>query len=127
MSTNCTVVPATLTLQQLVDEHVLSLGRRCFVVQQGDDAIGLLTLHRVKDAPRSEWATTTVADVMLRMAHLKQVRPDAEVWKALQEMDRDGVNQLPVVADGKLVGMLSRDDVISYLRTLQDVGVLATR
>jgi signal-transduction protein with cAMP-binding, CBS, and nucleotidyltransferase domain len=37
-------------------------------------------------------------------------------------MDRDGVNQLPVMADGQILGMLSRDDVISYLRTLQELG-----
>jgi signal-transduction protein with cAMP-binding, CBS, and nucleotidyltransferase domain len=37
-------------------------------------------------------------------------------------MDRDGVNQLPVMVDGQIQGMLSREDVIRYLRTLQDYG-----
>ena len=37
-------------------------------------------------------------------------------------MDRDGVNQLPVMADGRVVGMLTREDVISFLRTLQELG-----
>jgi signal-transduction protein with cAMP-binding, CBS, and nucleotidyltransferase domain len=38
-------------------------------------------------------------------------------------MDRDGVNQLPVMTDGQILGMLSRDDVIGFLRTLQELGV----
>jgi signal-transduction protein with cAMP-binding, CBS, and nucleotidyltransferase domain len=29
------------------------------------------------------------------------------------------VNQLPVLERGSILGMLSREDVISYLRTLQ--------
>jgi CBS domain-containing protein len=37
-------------------------------------------------------------------------------------MDRDGVNQLPVISDGQVVGMLSREDVIIFLRTLQELG-----
>jgi signal-transduction protein with cAMP-binding, CBS, and nucleotidyltransferase domain len=38
-------------------------------------------------------------------------------------MDRDGVNQLPVMVDGQIQGMLSREDVVSYLRTLRELGV----
>jgi CBS domain-containing protein len=53
---------------------------------------------------------------------MKRVQPDAELWVALEEMDRDGVNQLPVMADGQIQGMLSREDVITYLRTLQELG-----
>ena len=37
-------------------------------------------------------------------------------------MDRDGVNQLPVMTDGHVLGMLSREDVITFLRTLQELG-----
>ena len=40
----------------------------------------------------------------------------------MAEMDRDGVNQLPVLVDGRSAGMLSREDTISYLRTLQELG-----
>jgi CBS domain-containing protein len=38
-------------------------------------------------------------------------------------MDRDGVNQLPVMTDGRVVGMLSREDVVSFMRTLREIGV----
>jgi signal-transduction protein with cAMP-binding, CBS, and nucleotidyltransferase domain len=41
---------------------------------------------------------------------------------ALEEMDCDGVNQLPVMTDGQIQGMLSREDIIGYLRTLQEIG-----
>ena len=36
MSTHCAVVPAELTLQQLVDEHILGGGQRCFLVNRGE-------------------------------------------------------------------------------------------
>jgi signal-transduction protein with cAMP-binding, CBS, and nucleotidyltransferase domain len=35
-------------------------------------------------------------------------------------MDRDGVNQLPVMAGDQIQGVLGRDDVISFLRTVSE-------
>jgi hypothetical protein len=37
-------------------------------------------------------------------------------------MDRDGVNQLPVLAENQILGMLSRESIIGFLRTVQEVG-----
>jgi CBS domain-containing protein len=82
----------------------------------------LITLHRIKEVPRLKWATTSVAQVMLSLEQLKRLEPDTELWAALQKMDRDGVNQLPVTRDHRVVGMLSREDVITFLRTLQELG-----
>lgn len=123
MSRSCITVPADLALQQLVDEHILGgSGQRCFLVNRGENTIGLMTLHRIKEVPRGEWPTTSAAQVMLPLEKLKRIGPDAELWSALQQMDRDGVNQLPVMSDGRVIGMLSREDVITFLRTLQEFG-----
>lgn len=59
---------------------------------------------------------------MLPIERLESIAPNAELWAALQKMDRGGVNQLPVTRDNHVVGMLSREDVITYLRTLQELG-----
>ena len=40
-------VPAELTLQRLVDEHVLGGGAHCFLVNRADNTVGLMTLHRI--------------------------------------------------------------------------------
>jgi predicted transcriptional regulator len=122
MSTRCVTIPADLTLQRLVDEHILSGGQRCFLVNCGENTVGLMTLHRIKEVPRREWATTSAAQVMLPFEKFKRISPDAELWSALDQMDRDGVNQLPVMTDGQVLGMLSREDVITFLRTLQALG-----
>ena len=122
MNTQCASVLGSLTLQDLVDKHILTSGQRCFLVNRSDDTVGLMTLHRIKEVPRSEWVTTSAAQVMLPWEELKRVDPDAELWAALQEMDRDGVNQMPVTRDHKVIGMLSREDVITFLRTLQELG-----
>ena len=45
---------------------------------------------------------------MLPLEKIKRISPDKELWTALEQMDRDGVNQLPVMTDGRMVGMHCR-------------------
>jgi CBS domain-containing protein len=68
--------------------------------------------------PRSDWASTRAAKVMVPLKKLDSTRPDAELWSAMEKMGRDGVNQLPVVEGSGIVGMLSREDIVHYLRVL---------
>jgi Zn-dependent protease/CBS domain-containing protein len=122
MSTNYTSIPLDVTLQTLVDRHVLGNGQRSFVVKEGDKVAGLLTLHDIKELPRAEWPGTTAAQAMIPVAQVQRIQPDEELWAAIEEMQRDGVNQLPVMTDGHIEGMLRREDIIGYLRNVQDLG-----
>lgn len=123
MSRDYIAIPAGVTLQQLVDDHILAKGQRSFIVKAGEKTAGLLTLHRIKETAPPLWGTTTAGQAMIPIAHTKRIRPDAELWAALEAMDRDGVNQLPVMSDGQMLGMLTREGIISFLRTRQELGV----
>jgi Zn-dependent protease/CBS domain-containing protein len=121
MSRAYTAIAADTTLQQMIDHHILNYGRRSFIIERDEEAIGLLTVHHIKEIPREQWETTTAAQAMTPVTDLKRIQPDMEMWAAIQEMDRNGVNQLPVMTNGHVKGMLSRGDIISYLRTLQEL------
>jgi Zn-dependent protease len=123
MSGDCPTVAVDLTLQQLVDQHILGAGERYFLVNRGDNTVGLMTLPRIKQVPRSDWATTTTEQAMLPLEESKRVSPDTALSTALQLMDRDGVNQLPVMSNGRVVGMLRREDAVTFLSTLQELGL----
>ena len=56
MSQRCIVIPPDATLQQMVDEHILSGGQRCLLVNRGENTVGLITLHRIKEVPRDRVA-----------------------------------------------------------------------
>ncbi len=121
MSRDLTTVPAGATLQQLVDRHVLTSGRRSFLVQDNQAVLGLLTLHHVVQIARVQWETTTAEQAMIPAARMRSARPESELKTALAEMDRDGVGQLPVMVDRQVVGMLRREDIIGFLRAAQQL------
>jgi Zn-dependent protease len=122
MDHNFTHIPESTSLQEVVDRYVLSGGVRCFVVDHGEQTAGLLTLSDIRHVPRPEWPERHAADVMVPFEKLSATTPTAQMWTAVAKMGRDGVNQLPVVESNGIVGMLSRDDVLHYLRTLQSLA-----
>ena len=116
MRPDYTSVPADRTLQQLVDGHVLVHGQRSFLVERDGQLVGLLTLHGITRQPRPSWPTVRAEDVMIPKTEMRTTRRDADLRDVLEHMDRDGVNQLPVIENGHPLGMVSREDIIGFLR-----------
>ncbi len=123
MSRDCQEVNPDLSLDRLVTEHMLPRGARCFPVVEGGLVRGLLTLHNIKGVSQDRWPTTTVGQVMTPLDGLKRIGPDEELWTAMQNMTAKGVNQLPVMEDGQLLGMLARDNIVSFIRIKGELGV----
>ncbi len=122
MSRSYITVPAEMSLQVLIDEHILGQGRRSVVVEKNGHPEGLLTVHHIREVPRDRWAETQAIQAMAPEDCCERVAPDTGLWDALEKMDRNGYNQLLVTRNGDLVGMLNRGDVISFLRTVQDLA-----
>lgn len=110
-------------LDRLVHEEVLAAGRRCFVVTDGGRLRGLLTLHEVKAVPRERWEAVRAGEVMTPAERLATADPGEDLLAALGRMDDAGVAQLPVVSHGALVGLISREQVLHYVRVRSELGM----
>jgi Zn-dependent protease len=121
MERDCARVGSQARLQDVVDD-LLRSGRRCFVVVDGGAVVGLITPHELKEVPRERWGEVAVAEVMRPLERLHVVSPDSAVADSLEIMAREDVHQLPVVADGRLEGVVSRGDVIRVLKTREQLG-----
>jgi Zn-dependent protease len=120
MSHNYTIISPSITLQRLADNQILGEGRRFFIVQDENGVRGALTLQSIREIPRDQWPYTSAEQAMIQAGSMQWVHPDTELWDALERMDQNGVNQLPVIQDDQIAGLLTRENVISFLRTLQD-------
>ena len=123
MSRDCPAVDGRLNLQNFVDEHLLRTGRRCFLVEENGRLVGLVTPHEVKEVERARWPYTTIDGVMRPLGQLCTVSPDTPVTEALERMGREDVNQMPVVRDGRLAGIISRGNVLRLLQTRAELNV----
>jgi Zn-dependent protease len=125
MMTDCPRILPGLTLDVLVDQVVLSSGRRCFPVMGDDELDGLLTLHRIKQVACERWPTTRVEDVMIPKADLKTVRPDDDLADVFERMTTEDLNQFPVVdaEGGRLLGLVARSNVLAFVRARAELGL----
>lgn len=124
MSKSYGIVPYDMTIKELMNNQILSHGRRFFMVRMEDNILsGMLTIHSFKKIPTAEWETTTVDKIMIPFSDIKKVTADYPLLEALKKMDKDGVNQMPVFENDELTGILSRDSIITYFKTLHEVGI----
>lgn len=115
MATDCPSVLRRLTIDTLVHSVLLPSGRRCFVVIDDGRLAGLLTLHRIREAPRDQWPTLRVEDLMIPREALKTVGPDDPLVTVFERMVAEDVNQFPVMEGERFMGMVSRDTLLGFL------------
>ncbi len=123
MNTTPTTVPANISLQRLVDEYFLPYGLRSAFVIQVDQLAGLITLSDIRHVPREDWGQTPVGLAMIPRDRLHIVSPQQSLNDVLPLMAGRDVNQLPVVQDDRLVGVLSRDAIVRYLEIRRSLGL----
>jgi len=123
MMSDCPRLPKGLTVRQLVDEYILRTTRRCFPVVDNSHVLGIITLHSVKEIPRDQWETVRVEEAMAPLDELKTVHPDDDLYTVMQQMTEEGVNQLPVVEGGQLMGMVARDNLVGFLNARSELGI----
>lgn len=116
-------VPANISLQKLVDEYFLPLGLRSAIVTQGDQLAGLITLGDIRHVAREKWSETPVGFAMIPLDRLHVVYPQQNLNDVMPLMAGQDVNQLPVVQDGRVVGVLSRDSIMRFLETRRGLGL----
>ncbi len=123
MTRECLIVPPDLSLERLVNENVLASGRRCFPVVEGNNVVGLVTIHNIKAVPQNQWATKAVREAMTPFENIKRVRADTDLASVLQILTEEDINQVPVIEDQNVVGMVSRDNILSFIDIRSSLGM----
>ncbi len=122
MTRDCVRVDGNLDLQTFVDSYLLRTGQRCFVVVDDGYLAGMLTPQDVRTVDRGRWAETPVRQIMRPLHRLRAVDPQTPLAEALEIMGREDVNQLPVVQNGQLEGVLSRGNIVHVLQTRSELA-----
>jgi len=122
MTWDCPTVPPELTVQQLVNDQILTSGRRCFPVVEHNRVLGLITIHDIKSLPREQWSSKTVRETMTPFANLNTVGPDDDLTTVLRILTEKNINQLPVVKNGNVIGMIARDNLLAFIHIHTELG-----
>jgi Zn-dependent protease len=105
-------VPATLSVQQLIEERLMMTAERAFVAEDRGAFVGMITATDLAKVAREQRGEARVGDVMIPADRVVTVTPDTGLVEGLRLMQEHDVQQLPVLDAGTIVGMLTRGDVL---------------
>ena len=114
---DCPVVDGQDNLRTFVNESLLPTGKQCFLVQNRNKVAGMITPREIKGTDRAQWPYTTVGQAMRPLHLLHAVTPGTPIADVLEIMDQEDINELPVVRDGRIEGVISRGGVLRLLLT----------
>lgn len=115
MVSNCPRIQTGTSLAKLEDGVESGAQPRWFLVLNGASLEGILDWEQVTAVARELWGQTHIEALMTPLAALRWVRPQQGVVHILEAMDREGIPQVPVVDNGRLLGVLGRAEVYQFL------------
>ncbi len=123
MSKEVETVEPNYTLDQLVNDYFLKFKFGRFPVVRDGELLGIITLHDIKEIPREEWAYKTAQDVLTPLEKVIVISPEDEAVHALTRMAQGEIGHLLVVHGNRLVGLVTRSDIIRLIKVKTELGV----
>jgi Zn-dependent protease/predicted transcriptional regulator len=121
MTSDLPTIGREISLEDYAREMVRT-GRRAHLVVAHDQLVGLMTAEALQSVPQTEWDVTSVQAVMLPKQKLHWAAPEEPALSLLDRMRNVGMQQMPVIAGGNVVGIVTRDSIVHVLQTRGETG-----
>ncbi|HSH22225.1 MAG TPA: site-2 protease family protein [Candidatus Caenarcaniphilales bacterium] len=118
-----TTVPVELTVAELIEDYLLPRNRRAIPVSYDGRIVGMVTVSDIQKVPPSERGRIAVGQVMGGRDQLVSVQGSARVRDAIELLAEHEFEQLPVLDGQRLLGVLTRADVMRQLQLREALDV----
>src|ERR1700736_3647490 len=126
MTADLPTVGREISLEDYARE-ILRTGRRAHLVVAHEQLVGLMTADALHSVPQRDWDVTSVQAVMLPKEKLHWAAPEEPALSLLDRMRNVGMQQMPVIAGGNVVGIVTRDSILQVLQSRGELGSVAGR
>jgi CBS domain-containing protein len=89
--------------------------QRAFPVIEDDLLVGLVCQRDLEKVAPDQRGPLTVSDIMKPASEVTAVSPRADAVDVLTLLARRDINQVPVVENGHLAGLVRRADILRWL------------
>jgi len=123
MTVNPVTVDWLMSVEELVQDFIYRHQFTSFPVFNRDDFVGMVSLEGVKQVPKELWTFKQVRDVMTPAEHVPSLHPGEDATDVLARMVTEDRGLMPVIEGGRLVGVVSRRDILNLFKIKSDLGL----
>jgi Zn-dependent protease/predicted transcriptional regulator len=121
MTREVLTVPPEITVQKLVSDYLLVHRHGGYPVMKNGEVLGVVTLQCVRAVPKEKRDSVTVREAMVPFERTVMVKSSVTALDAMQKMARNKVGRVLVTDGGRLVGIATREDIVSTIQTRQEL------
>jgi Zn-dependent protease/predicted transcriptional regulator len=122
MTENVVSVDWLISIDELVRDYIYKHQFTNFPVFNRNEFVGMVSLENVKSIPKDLWAFKQVRDLMTPVELVHSLNPAEDATEALSKMVSGDIGHMPVVENGRLVGIVSRRDIMKLFKIKSDLG-----
>jgi len=123
MSSNVVTVDWLVSVDNLIKDYFYKYRFKNIPVCNRDDIIGMVYLNGVKSVSKDLWTFKQVRDIMVSIEDVLCTRPDTDAAEVLKKMESEKIVCMPVMQDNRLVGIITRSDILKLFRIKSDLGI----
>lgn len=121
MSEHFVTVPPGISVELVVDQFIVGEGHRAVVVSNGDTVLGILSISDIRAIPRGDWPNTPSQTLMTPREDVITVAAETPALEVLETLAQRGLNQLPVLDDGRMIGLVTRREIIERIQLAEQL------
>ena len=112
-----------ISVEELVREYMYKYRHTHIPVCNREDFIGMVSIDLIKSVPKDLWTFKQVRDIMISIDEVTCVQPDTDTTEILKRMKTEKIAFMPVVENGRLIGVVTRSDIVKFFRIKSELGI----
>ncbi|MDW7668822.1 MAG: site-2 protease family protein [Bacillota bacterium] len=116
MTKDVVSIERSISVEKVIKEYFYKYKYNSFPVVQGEEVKGIINVQRLKDVDRERRAQTPVGEIALPIEDKYTVDPKCKVKTAMDKIFSNDLGRVLVIEDEKLLGIISRTDILNYIR-----------
>ena len=123
MTENVISVDWLTPINDLVQNYFYKHQFTDYPVFNREEFVGMVSLEGVKTISKELWSFKQVRDIMMPVELIQALTPTEDATEALTKMVSSNIGQMPVMENGRLLGIVSRRDIMNLFKIKTDLGV----
>jgi Zn-dependent protease/predicted transcriptional regulator len=115
-------IPQDTTVDAAVNEYFLKYGYGGFPVVEGGNFLGFLTLKDIRNVRKERWKETRVSEIFTPHDKRWELSQNESAIKSLELMISEDTGRLPVMEEGKLIGLITRNGIARYVKIMGEIN-----